>query len=135
MRVFYLLGKEPMKILETRVMRGPNQWSTTQKKLIVLKLQLDDINEAQYRKFSDKIMELFPGFQEKQSREALPGAGIVQIVQHITTDLQTQTGMPCVYTRAKATANPNEYFVIFAYVIEQAGVYAGQIAVEIVNAL
>ena len=34
-----------MKIIETKVMRGPNYWSIKRKKLIVMKLDLEELEE------------------------------------------------------------------------------------------
>src|SRR3954464_9148262 len=48
-----------MKIVETRVMRGPNQWSDTQRQLIVMKLQ--DVPElsVQLRQLVSKRTDVF----------------------------------------------------------------------------
>jgi cyanophycin synthetase len=124
-----------MKILETRVMRGPNQWSATEKNLIVLKLQVQDPGTEVFSDFTEKALELFPDLSERFVSEQSSLVKLAHAVQFIAKELQTRSGMPCIYSRIKATSRSNEYFVIFAYEIEQAGVFAGQTAVNIVNAL
>ena len=46
-----------MKIIETKTLRGPNYWSNYRKKLIVIKLDLEELEESP----TDKI----PGFLER----------------------------------------------------------------------
>src|SRR5262245_50783293 len=67
------LGTEPylerlttpteMKILDIKAMRGPNQWSITRQKLIVMRLDIEDLEQ----KPTDKI----PGFFVRM-KELLP---------------------------------------------------------------
>ena len=46
-----------MKILETRVMKGPNYWSIRRHKLVVMRLDLEDLEE--------KPCNAIPGFREQ----------------------------------------------------------------------
>ena len=41
-----------MKIIETKVMRGPNYWSIKRKKLIVMKLDLEELEELPTNKIN-----------------------------------------------------------------------------------
>src|SRR4051812_10144396 len=107
-----------MKILETRVMRGPNQWSDTQRNLIILKVYAEEVNEDRFNNILDSHPEIFSGFKSFQATEHAPR--IVQLLQYLACDLQTRAGMPCNYSRVKSTGKPDEFFLIYSYVIEQA---------------
>jgi cyanophycin synthetase len=52
-----------MKIIEIHAMRGPNYWSNFRKKLIVMKLDLEQLEELPTNKipgFSERLEKLFP---------------------------------------------------------------------------
>ena len=49
----------------------------------------------------------------------------------MTLELQTLAGMDCGFGRTRGTGNKEgEYFVVFSYMEEDAGVYAARAAVE-----
>ncbi len=51
-----------MRILNIKVLRGPNYWSQERKKLIALKIDLDDLNNPAYitENFSMNLKKLLP---------------------------------------------------------------------------
>ncbi|TXK49829.1 cyanophycin synthetase [Pontibacter qinzhouensis] len=136
-----------MKIVEVRIMRGPNYWSVKHPKIIVLKLQMEDQQELTTNEipgFSDKLEKLFPGMYKHRSLEGTEGGffrlvrqGTIlsKVVQHIALELQTMAGMDCGYGRRYPAPAPGEDFVVFSYQQERAGAYAAQAAVRITEAL
>lgn len=136
-----------MKILETKVMRGPNMWSNYRKHLIVLKLDIETLESLPTNKidgFSDRLEKLIPtlyshccseghegGFFERVKE----GTWMGHVVEHIALEIQTLAGMECGYGRTRSTVDTGVYHVVFSYKIEQAGLYAAKAAVRIAEAL
>ena len=57
------------------------------------------------------------------------------VIEHIALELQTLAGMDTAFGRTRGTGNNGEYFVVFSYLEEDAGVYAAESAVRIAQAL
>ena len=52
-----------MKVINVKVMRGPNYWSNYRQKLIVMKLDLEELEEYPTNKidgFAERIEKLMP---------------------------------------------------------------------------
>lgn len=132
-----------MKILRTLTLRGPNYWSIRRKKLVVMRLDLEDL--------ADKPSTLIPGFYNGLA-ELLPslvehfcspghrggfferlqeGTYMGHIIEHVALELQELAGMPVGFGRTRATSSPGVYNIAFEYVEEQAGRYAGRAAVRL----
>ena len=136
-----------MKILKTLTLRGPNYWSIRRKKLVVMRLDLEDV--------ADKPSNLIPGFYDGLVR-MLPtlvehycapghrggflerlqeGTYMGHIVEHVALELQELTGMPVGFGRTRETSTPGIYNVVYEYVDEQAGRYAGRAAVRLCQSI
>lgn len=136
-----------MKILDTKVMRGPNFWSNYRKKLIIIKL---DIAELEYQPtntidgFLERLEALIPSLYQHQCSEGHDG-GFFQrveegtwmghVIEHIALEIQTLAGMDCGYGRTRSAHQTGVYNVVFSYEIEQAGLYAAKAAIRIAEAL
>ena len=62
-----------MKIIEIKAMRGPNYWSVNRKKLIVMKLDIEELEESPTNKidgFSERIEKMFAMYASGQKRAA-----------------------------------------------------------------
>ena len=57
------------------------------------------------------------------------------VIEHIALELQTLAGMDTGFGRTRGTGNVGEYYVVFSYIEEDAGVYAGKAAVRVAQAL
>jgi cyanophycin synthetase len=57
------------------------------------------------------------------------------VIEHVALELQTLAGMNCGFGRTRGTGVDGEYFVVFTYMEEDAGVYAAKAAVRIAQAL
>lgn len=136
-----------MRILKTQTLRGPNYWSIRRQKLIVMRLDLEDI--------ADKPSNEIPGFYEGLEK-TLPslyehycsrdhrggffervkeGTYMGHIVEHVALELQELAGMPVGFGRTRQTAEAGVYNVVFEYVDEQAGRYAGRAAVRLCQSI
>ncbi|NEM97499.1 cyanophycin synthetase [Pontibacter burrus] len=136
-----------MKIVDLRVMRGPNYWSVKHPKIIVLKLALDELSNtltSDVPNFYNRLQKMFPGMISHRSSEGVEGGFFKtveggttfgHVVQHIALELQTLAGMDSGYGRCYPTREENELYVVFSYQEERAGEYAAYAAVRIANAL
>jgi cyanophycin synthetase len=136
-----------MRILKTQTLRGPNYWSIRRQNLIVMRLDLEDI--------ADKPSNEIPGFYEGLEK-TLPslyehycsrdhrggffervkeGTYMGHIVEHVALELQELAGMPVGFGRTRQTAEAGIYNVVFEYVDEQAGRYAGRAAVRLCQSI
>lgn len=136
-----------MKILNTKVMRGPNYWSTYRKQLIVMKLDLEESEEYPTNKidgFPERLEALMPSLYSHRCSENKPGGFFIRVkkgtwlghvIEHVALELQSLAGMPCGFGRTRSAGKKGVYNVVFAYQVENAGLYAAEAAVRIVQAL
>ncbi|MCW3075947.1 MAG: cyanophycin synthetase [Bacteroidetes bacterium] len=124
-----------MKIIETKVMRGPNYWSIDHGSIIILKVQLDEIADNEVKTLMQKAIEEFPGLSSKHHVEDSMHKGVVQLIKYIAIELQCKAEMECSYARSKALINKGEYVLSIEYVLEEAGIYAARAAFRITEAL
>ncbi|MBD1866570.1 cyanophycin synthetase [Cyanobacteria bacterium FACHB-471] len=136
-----------MRILKTQTLRGPNYWSIRHQKLVIVRLDLEDLAERP----SNEI----PGFYEGLT-EALPsliehfcspgcrggflsrvreGTMMGHIMEHVALELQTLAGMPVGFGRTRETATPGVYQVVVEYIDEQAGRYATRAAFRLCQSI
>jgi len=136
-----------MEILEIRVMRGPNYWSIRRHKLIVMKLDIQEMEDLPSNKvpgFSERMEKMFPTMFAHECSEGRPG-GFFQrvkdgtwmghVVEHIALEIQTLAGMDCGFGRTRSTGKHGVYNVVFNYAEEKVGIFAAKSAVRIVEAL
>lgn len=136
-----------MKILNIKVLRGPNYWSNYRHKLIVMQLDLEESEEFPTNKidgFADHIEELIPSLYEHRCSEKKPGGffervrrgtWLGHVIEHVALEIQSLAGMPCGFGRTRSVGRKGVYNVVFSYQVESAGIYAAKAAVEIVKAL
>ena len=65
-----------MKILKIQALRGPNIWSITRKKLIQMRLDLEDLEEKPTNKipgFRERIQALIPSMIDHRCSEGCKG--------------------------------------------------------------
>lgn len=136
-----------MKILKIQTLRGPNYWSIRRHKVIVMRLDLEDLAE--------KPTSLNPGFYQGLV-EALPslvdhycspgcrggflsrvqeGTYMGHVVEHVALELQELAGMIVGFGRTRETTTPGTYQVAFEYIDEQAGRYAARAAVRLCRSI
>jgi cyanophycin synthetase len=137
-----------MKILEIKVLKGPNYWSIRRPKLIQMKLDLEEMEQRPTNKipgFRERLEKLIPSLYEHRCSEEGPGGffhrvdegtWMGHVIEHIALEIQTLAGMDTGFGRTRGTGEKEGvYYVIFDYIEEDAGVYAARSAVRIVQAL
>lgn len=132
-----------MQILETRTLRGPNYWSGYWKKLIVLRLDIGEYEDKPTDKidgFYERMVEVLPSavlhgcsYQEEGGffRRVEEGTWGGHVVEHFALELQTLAGMDTGYGRTRETATRGVYNVVFSYMEEEVGRFAGKAAVRL----
>jgi len=136
-----------MKIIEIKVLRGPNFWSVRRTKLIQLKLDLEEMEDRPTNTipgFKERLDKLMPTLYEHRCSEGHPGGfyervtegtWMGHVIEHIALELQTLAGMDTGFGRTRGTGVKGEYYVCFSYIEEDAGVYAARAAVRVAQAL
>ncbi len=136
-----------MKIVEIKVMRGPNYWSSRRRKLIVMKLDLEDLEDFPTNKingFSERIQKMFPSMEEHRCSEDSKGGFFIRVkegtwmghvAEHIALEIQSLAGMECGFGRTRSTSKKGIYNVVFSYMEEKVGVYAAKASVRIAEAI
>ncbi len=137
-----------MKILEIKILRGPNYWSVRRTKLIQMKLDLEEMEQRPTNSidgFRQRLEKMFPTMIEHRCsvgerggffQRVDEGTWMGHVIEHIALELQTLAGMDVGFGRTR-TANEKEgvYYVCFTYMEEDAGVYAAKASVRIAQAL
>lgn len=136
-----------MKIIETKALRGPNYWSNYRKKLIVMKLDLEELEQSPTNKipgFLERLEKMIPtmashrcskshagGFFERVKE----GTWMGHVIEHIALEIQSLAGMECGFGRTRGTGKEGVYNVVFSYMEEKVGLYAAKVSVAIAEAL
>ncbi|TDI67160.1 MAG: cyanophycin synthetase [Bacteroidetes bacterium] len=136
-----------MKILEINAMRGPNYWSVRRRKLIVLVLDLEEMEELPSNKiegFSERVQAMFPTMYEHRCsigtaggffQRLEEGTWMGHIIEHIALEIQTLADMDTGFGRTRGYGEKGVYNVVFSYIEENVGRYAAKAAVRICEAL
>ncbi|WP_316837485.1 cyanophycin synthetase [Pedobacter nutrimenti] len=136
-----------MKILGIQVLRGPNIWSINRKKLIQMRLDLEDLEQRPtnlIEGFEERIVKLIPSmFSHRCSKgreggffeRVKEGTWMGHVIEHIALEIQTLAGMDTGYGRTRQTKIEGIYNVVFSYLEEKAGIYAAEASVQIAEAL
>jgi len=136
-----------MKIIEIKILRGPNFWSVRRTKLIQLKLDLEEMEDRPTNTipgFKERLDKLMPTLYEHRCSEGhaggfyervIEGTWMGHVIEHIALELQTLAGMDTGFGRTRGTGVKGEYYVCFSYLEEDAGVYAARAAVRVAQAL
>jgi cyanophycin synthetase len=136
-----------MHIIDIRTLKGPNYWSNYRKKLIVMKLDLQDLEERPTNKiegFTERMTAMLPslathrcsadyegGFIERVNE----GTWMGHVIEHIALEIQSLAGMEVGYGRTRSTGAHGVYNVVFSYMEPAVGVYAARASVDIAQAI
>ena len=136
-----------MKILQTQTLRGPNYWSINRSKLIVVRLDLEELADRPSSRipgFYNGLVATLPSLEEHfcspgcrggfLSRVA-EGTMMGHILEHVALELQTLAGMDVGFGRTRETATPGVYQVVIEYRNEEAGRYAARAALRLCQSI
>jgi cyanophycin synthetase len=136
-----------MKILKVQALRGPNLWSIQRKKLIQMRLDLEEMEKNPTNKidgFRERVEAMFPTMIEHRCSEGVRGGFFMRIekgtwmghvIEHIALEIQTLAGMETGFGRTRETKTPGVYNVVFSYTEENVGMFAAESSVRIAEAL
>ena len=136
-----------MKIIKIQALRGPNIWSIQRKKLIQMRLDLEEMEQFPTNKiegFKDRIEAMFPTMIEHRCSEGCRGGFFSRIergtwmghvIEHIALEIQTLAGMETGFGRTRETKTLGTYNVVFSYTEENVGLFAAESAVAIAESL
>jgi cyanophycin synthetase len=134
-----------LKIIETRVYRGPNYWNYEPAiKLIVDLGVLEHFPSNTIPGFVEALLEMLPGVGqhtcgtgrvggfEGRLRE---GTWLGHVAEHIALQLQREAGTEVGRGKTRSTGEPGRYNVVYSFGEEAVGREAGKLAVRLVNHL
>ena len=136
-----------MKILKVQALRGPNIWSVQRKKLIQMRLDLEEMEQFPTNKiegFRERLEIMFPSMIEHRCSEGVRGGFFSRIergtwmghvIEHIALEIQTLAGMETGFGRTRETKTLGTYNVVFSYTEENVGMFAAESAVAIAESL
>ncbi len=135
-----------LRVLSTRVYRGPNYWSYGP--AVHLQVDLGVLEEFPTNLlpgFTDALLRLLPGVGDHScsrrksggfAERLHEGTWLGHVSEHIALELQRQTGAEVSRGKTRSTAGrPGVYDVIYSFADETVGVAAGELAVRLVNHL
>ncbi|MDQ6796393.1 MAG: cyanophycin synthetase [Chloroflexota bacterium] len=134
-----------MRILETRILRGPNYWAREPVVRMVVDLGvLEEFPSNLIPGFADAIVELMPTLEDHACSLGRRGGFITRlregtwaghVAEHLALEFQNLAGTDVRHGKTRATGAPGQYNVIYEYREEAVGLEAGRMAVALVNHL
>jgi cyanophycin synthetase len=136
-----------MKILQTQTLRGPNYWSIRRSKLILVRLDLEELADRPSNTISgfyDGLVGILPSLEEHYCSPGCRGGFLSRvqegtmmghILEHVALELQTLADMPVGYGSTRETATPGIYQVVVEYQNEEAGRYAVRAALRLCQSI
>ena len=135
-----------MKILETRVYRGPNLYALWP--VIRLRIDLEELEDfptAKLPGLTDKLLERIPSLWEhgcsygedggfvRRLREE-EGTWMGHVLEHIAIELQVLAGTPVTFGKTRGDHLPKgQYHVVYSYIEEEVGLAAGDLALRLIR--
>jgi cyanophycin synthetase len=134
-----------LKIIETRVYRGPNYWSYDPTiKLVVDLGVLEQFPTNKIPGFTDGLLSMLPGVGLHScstgqrggfTKRLRDGTWVGHVAEHIALQLQRDAGTEVGRGKTRGTGEPGRYHVVYSYAEESVGLAAGRLAVRLVNHL
>ncbi len=134
-----------LRVLETRVYRGPNYWMAEPAINLLVDLgSLEDWPTDRLPNFTESLLDRLPGIADHACSRGRRGGFVERlregtwlghVAEHVALQLQQETGAYTRRGKTRAAKQPGQYHVIYAYADEQVGVAAGKLAVRLVNDL
>jgi cyanophycin synthetase len=134
-----------LRILETRVLRGPNAWSRG--KAIRMLVDLGPLEEWPSNRipgFNHTLLELLPTLEDHAcslgrrggfTSRLQDGTWLGHVAEHIALELQSVAGTEAHLGKTRSAGAHGQYNVIYEYREEEVGLAAGRLAVGLANHL
>ena len=129
-----------MQLLETAVMRGPNYWSVTHPKLIVMTITWMPGHAASALAIKHHLSTLFGPSPDWEAEEAVlrsmdEGLHMGYLVAAVAIHLQRCAAIDCRYKTAEMSAKDDRAQAVFEYIEERVGLLVAESAVKLTGAL
>lgn len=136
----------PFDVLECRVYRGPHLYSHIP--MIRIQADLGELEEwptNRLQGFTEKLLALLPSLHQHTCstgktggfvKRLQDGTWLGHVIEHVAIELQSLAGMPV--TRGKTRSVKGRrgcYNIMYHYVSEEVGLYAGRMALDVVASL
>ena len=134
-----------LRILETRVLRGPNYWAREPVIRLLVDLGvLEDFPSDKIPGFSEALVALLPTLEDHACSLGRRGGFITRlrdgtwtghIAEHIALEFQNLAGTDVRHGKTRSAGPRGQYNCIYEYREEAVGLEAGRMAVALVNHL
>ncbi len=135
-----------LQVLDCRIYRGPHLYSNTPMIRIQVDLGvLENWPTNLIAGFTEKLVSRLPGLNLHGCSFGVPGGFITRlqegtwmghVIEHVAIELQSMAGLSI--TRGKTRSvkgKPGCYNIMYAYTFEKAGLYAGRLALDLIESL
>jgi cyanophycin synthetase len=134
-----------LRILETRILRGPNYWA--REPVIRMLVDLGVLEEYPSNRipgFVDGLVELLPSLEDHACSLGRRGGFLTRlrdgtwaghVAEHVALELQNLSGTEARHGKTRSAGPNGQYNVIYEFGEESVGVEAGRLAVALVNHL
>ncbi|HWH24660.1 MAG TPA: acetate--CoA ligase family protein, partial [Candidatus Limnocylindria bacterium] len=134
-----------MRILDTRVLRGPNVWARDKAIRMLVDLgPLEAWPSNRIPGFNRTLLELLPTLDDHACSlgrrggfvsRLKDGTWLGHVSEHVALELQSLAGTEARIGKTRSAGQPGVYNVIYEYREEEVGLAAGRMAVALVNHL
>jgi cyanophycin synthetase len=141
-------GQQPqptLRILETRVYRGPNYWNYGPAIKLLVDLGVLEVWPSNLIPgFVEGLLDILPGVGQHTCSLGRPGGfeerlregtWLGHVAEHVALQLQREAGTEVGRGKTRSAGVRGQYHVVYSYGEETVGVAAGQLAVRLVNHL
>lgn len=130
-----------MRILDTRVYRGPNLYH--HRPMIRVEIDLEELEDYPSDKlpgFTDKLLDLLPQLWDHHCsygehggfvRRLREGTWMGHIIEHIAIELTCLAGVTVNRGKTRSTNVTGRYYVLYEHKEEEVGIKAGELAVKL----
>jgi cyanophycin synthetase len=134
-----------LRILETRILRGPNYWAREPVIRLLVELGvLEDYPSSKLPGFSEALVALIPTLEDHACSLGRRGGFITRlrdgtwaghIAEHVALEFQNLAGTDVRHGKTRGAGPRGQYNCIYEYREENVGLEAGRMAVALVNHL
>ena len=141
-------GRRPepsLRIIDTRILRGPNYWAREPVVRMVVDLGvLEEFPSNTIPGFVEALVNMLPSLEDHACSLGRRGGFITRlregtwvghVAEHIALEFQNLAGTDVRHGKTRGTGEYGRYNVIYEYREEQVGIEAGKMAVGLVNHL
>lgn len=132
-----------IRILETLVLKGPNDWSY--RPCVWMRIDLGPYRDRPSNTidgFAARLREVLPSLVEHHCSEGHRGGFLERVddgtwlghvAEHVAIEIQQLVGIPVTFGRTRETRTPGVYNLVYEMEEERVGVRAGKLALDVVE--